>query len=90
MNRRNALRSMGAAAGALALPAFPSLGQAAAQAPAAVDWATRVSALPQAGAGEVVVTAVGDLMLSRPEGPETASIRSYATCRRSPATPSRT
>jgi poly-gamma-glutamate capsule biosynthesis protein CapA/YwtB (metallophosphatase superfamily) len=57
---------MGAAAGALALPPLTPFSTAAAQTPG-IDWAARVSALPGPGAGEVVITAVGDLMLSRPE-----------------------
>ena len=66
MNRRHALKSIGATVGALGLPAFPSLSvQTSAQTPA-IDWAARVSALPQPQAGEVAITAVGDLMLSRP------------------------
>ena len=66
MNRRHALKSLGAAAGALALPAPPFSTSAAGQAPV-IDWAARVSALARPEAGEIVVTAVGDLMLSRPE-----------------------
>jgi poly-gamma-glutamate synthesis protein (capsule biosynthesis protein) len=68
MNRRRALKSIGAAAGALALPPLPPFSSSAAGQSPAIDWAARVSALPRPVAGEVVITAVGDLMLSRPEG----------------------
>lgn len=67
MNRRHALKSIGAAAGALALPALPPFSQGARGQAPSVDWAARVSALARPEAGDIVVTAVGDLMLSRPE-----------------------
>ena len=67
MDRRHALKSIGMAAAAGALP--PALSRLSvalsAQAPA-IDWTARVSSLPKPGDGDVVVTAVGDLMLSRP------------------------
>jgi len=67
MNRRHALKSIAAATGALGLPALPPLNRPAGAQSPGVDWAARVSALPRPQAGEVVITAVGDLMLSRPE-----------------------
>ena len=67
MNRRHALKSIAAATGALGLPALPPLNRPAGAQSPGIDWAARVSALPRPQAGEVVITAVGDLMLSRPE-----------------------
>ena len=67
MNRRHALKSIAAAAGALGLPALPPLNRPAGAQTPGIDWAARVSALPRPQAGEVVIAAVGDLMLSRPE-----------------------
>lgn len=69
MQRRNALKWMGTAAALGAIR--PSLGTwsetLAAQAPApAVDWAARISALPRPAAGEIAVTAVGDMIISSP------------------------
>ena len=67
MNRRHALKSIAAATGALGLPALPPLNRPAGAQSPGIDWAARVSAMPRPQAGEVVITAVGDLMLSRPE-----------------------
>src|SRR5205807_482483 len=36
------------------------------QAQAAADWAARVAALPRPAAGELVITAVGDMIISNP------------------------
>lgn len=66
MNRRRALKWIGTAtiAGA-AGPRFGALGPTLlAQVP--TDWAARVAALPQPAADEIVIAAVGDMMISDP------------------------
>ena len=71
MNRRDALKWMGTAAAA-ATPAGNWLTPLYAQAPG-VDWAARIAALPQPGAGEAVITAVGDMIVSEATSARTAS-----------------
>ena len=65
MDRRTALTWIGSAAalGAIA----PRVGFInALQAQAGGDWASRIAALPQPAADEIVIAAVGDLMISEP------------------------
>src|SRR5689334_16009492 len=72
MHRRRVLTWMGLAASAEVLRRLGPLemqarAEAAAQAQATgIDWAARVASLAKPANGEVVLTAVGDLMLSRP------------------------
>ena len=60
MNRRQALKSVGTL-GALGLPWFSPFPAEAGAQTSGIDWAARVSSLPRPQAGEVVITAVGDL-----------------------------
>lgn len=71
MDRRNALKWMGTAAAlGMAAPKMGLLGalqaQAGPQGAGAIDWAARVAALPKPAADEIVIAAVGDLMISDP------------------------
>ncbi|MGE0445055.1 MAG: CapA family protein [Vicinamibacterales bacterium] len=68
VDRRSALKWMGTAAIAgAAAPRDSWLEQIlSAQGPGTVDWAARVAALPQPAAGEIVIAAVGDMMISDP------------------------
>jgi poly-gamma-glutamate capsule biosynthesis protein CapA/YwtB (metallophosphatase superfamily) len=66
VNRRHALRWLGAAA--IAGAAAPTLDPFSRRlyAQAGIDWAARIAALPQPAADEIVIAAVGDLMISDP------------------------
>jgi hypothetical protein len=66
MNRRDALKWIGTAAAVGA--AGPRLGvlERLLHAQGGIDWAARVAALPQPAADEVVIAAVGDMMISDP------------------------
>jgi poly-gamma-glutamate synthesis protein (capsule biosynthesis protein) len=64
MNRRQLLISMGAAATVAAVRTTPAGFLASLQAQAPADWAGRIGALARPGAGEIVVTAVGDMIIS--------------------------
>jgi poly-gamma-glutamate synthesis protein (capsule biosynthesis protein) len=66
MDRRRAIKWIGTAGviGAVG-PTFGALGRML-HAQAAIDWAARVAALPQPAADEIVITAVGDVMISDP------------------------
>jgi len=66
MNRRRALKWIGSAA--IAGAAGRNLGALApiARAQTATDWAARVAALPRPARDEIVITAVGDMMISDP------------------------
>jgi len=66
MDRRRALKWIGtAAAVGAAAPPFGALGRIL-HAQAATDWAARIAALPSPAADEVVIAAVGDMMISDP------------------------
>ena len=66
MDRRSALKWIGTSA--VAVAAGPKLGAfgTIAYAQNAADWAARVAALPQPAADEIVIAAVGDMMISDP------------------------
>lgn len=57
--------AVGAVAPGLGVSPFGAL-EPAVQAQAAIDWAARVRALPAPAADEIVIAAVGDLMISEP------------------------
>src|SRR5262245_1927305 len=67
MNRRQALQYIGAA-GALGIvrASSPEWIAALKAQIAPSNWAARIAALPQPAAGEIVVTAVGDMIISSP------------------------
>ena len=66
MDRRRAIKWLGTAAVAGAgAPSFGALGRIL-HAQGGINWTARVAALPQPAADEVVITAVGDLMISDP------------------------
>ena len=67
MNRRQALQYIGAAGAVGALRSSSSEWFATLRAQvAAADWAARIAALPRPAAGEIVVAAVGDMIISNP------------------------
>lgn len=68
LNRRSALKWMGTAAVAgAAAPRGTWLEQIlSAQGAGPIDWAARLAALPQPAADEIVIAAVGDMMISDP------------------------
>ncbi len=66
MNRRDTLKWMSGAVAAGALGPASNFWMPALQAQAPVDWAARISALPRPAAGEIVVNAVGDMIISNP------------------------
>ncbi|MBI4265284.1 MAG: CapA family protein [Acidobacteria bacterium] len=64
MNRRQLLKGIGAAGAAAAFRGDGWIPALQAQAP--VDWAARIGALPRPGTEEIVVSAVGDMIISSP------------------------
>ena len=75
MDRRNALKWLGTAAASGAVGVSMEKWAARLQAQAApVDWAARIAALPRPAAGEIAITAVGDMIINSPatgrKGPE--------------------
>lgn len=74
MHRRHVLKGIGAAAGVALFRGMPASWWTAVQAQGGpVDWAARIGALPRAGAGEIVVSAVGDMIISSPANGRTAA-----------------
>src|SRR3989304_572819 len=73
MNRRQLLTGIGTAAAAGVVRSYSGGGCEAV--PAQVgppDWPARIAALPRPAAGEIVVTAVGDMIISNPATGRTA------------------
>jgi poly-gamma-glutamate capsule biosynthesis protein CapA/YwtB (metallophosphatase superfamily) len=66
MNRRQLLVGMGAAAAVAAVKTTPLTWVTGLQAQAAIDWPARIAALARPAANEIVVTAVGDMIISSP------------------------
>ena len=67
MNRRQALTYIGAAGAVGALKTYSSEWLPRLQAQGGpIDWTARIAALPRPAAGEIVVAAVGDMIISSP------------------------
>lgn len=66
MNRRRAIKWIGTAAAAGVAGHSVSALEQILRAQASIDWAARVAGLPQPSADELVIAAVGDLMVSDP------------------------
>lgn len=72
MNRRQVLKGIGAAAAVAVVKTSGPSWLAELQAQAPIDWAGRIGALARPGAGEIAVTAVGDMIISSPAGGRSA------------------